>query len=90
MKVKTFEWHGKTITKKDLVDMTGWSQATIDRRLYAGWSVDQILDYSKEKAMNKTNIGVSNSNPCANKTIYECTHCKRSRCIYDDIRRNKK
>ena len=87
MKTLYFEWQGRMITKKDMQKMTGWSSSTIDRRIHDGWTIDQILNYAKEGRKPRKS---KNDNPCADKTIYDCTHCKRSRCIYDDIRRNKK
>ena len=76
-----YEYHGQSVSVYDLAEMTGYSEGTIHKRLQAGSTPEEIVQYAKENPNKNTLRAYMQFNAHRYWTIPSCKADDRNRIV---------
>lgn len=83
---KLYEFNGQMLTRGDIARLGNLPWYIVDQRLRYGWSIERIIS-TPVKQIKTTR---PKQDICDEIDEYECLHCTRPKCIYDEDKDDRK
>ena len=80
------EYKGHMYTKGEIAKIGNLPWYVVDQRHRMGWDAERIVN----TPVKKLNTKRAKQNICDDKDEYECLHCTRPKCIYDEDEDDRK